>query len=213
MLAIGSRVLNRPEDLEIAKGIIETCVLLYSSTATGLAPESWSFIPDQPYIQRTWANATSSVASTPTPTQTRQPAGHLHLKRAPPPMEVNQEVAAAEEEEEEEDQGTTEGDEAVVMEEVENEEEEVEEVEEVEGEGDASNDWRLNKPRYGYKKISRLPNGESGSQADWQNVNVWSDSYNSQSLFFVQNSMYILRPGEYVVLVFGCDSFFLGKCL
>ncbi|KAI8378293.1 glycoside hydrolase [Choanephora cucurbitarum] len=43
MLAMGSKVLNRPEDLSIAKGLLDTCIHMYRSTATNLSPEVWAF--------------------------------------------------------------------------------------------------------------------------------------------------------------------------
>lgn len=42
MLAMGSVTLNEPEDMEIAKGLLETCVFMYRTTKTGLSPENWS---------------------------------------------------------------------------------------------------------------------------------------------------------------------------
>jgi hypothetical protein len=43
MLAIGSKVFDREEDLLIAKGILETCVYMYQSSSTGLCPERWTY--------------------------------------------------------------------------------------------------------------------------------------------------------------------------
>ncbi|KAI8364091.1 glycoside hydrolase [Blakeslea trispora] len=43
MLAMGSKLLNRPEDMSVAKGLLNTCVHMYQSTATHLSPEVWSF--------------------------------------------------------------------------------------------------------------------------------------------------------------------------
>lgn len=43
MLAIGAKVFDREEDLLIAKGILETCVYMYQSSATGLCPERWTY--------------------------------------------------------------------------------------------------------------------------------------------------------------------------
>lgn len=39
MLAIGSKVFNRPKDLEIAKRLAETCYWLYTITKTGIGAE------------------------------------------------------------------------------------------------------------------------------------------------------------------------------
>lgn len=41
MLAMGSKLLNRPEDLNIAKGILDTCVYMYRSSNTNLSPDAW----------------------------------------------------------------------------------------------------------------------------------------------------------------------------
>ncbi|CAO3667608.1 unnamed protein product [Umbelopsis ramanniana] len=43
MLAIGSKLFDREEDLLIAKGILETCVYMYQSSTTGLCPERWTY--------------------------------------------------------------------------------------------------------------------------------------------------------------------------
>lgn len=40
---MGSKLLNRPEDMSVAKGLLNTCVHMYQSTATHLSPEVWSF--------------------------------------------------------------------------------------------------------------------------------------------------------------------------
>ncbi|KAJ2731741.1 hypothetical protein IW152_004337 [Coemansia sp. BCRC 34962] len=39
MLALGSKTLNRPDDLELAKQLTYTCFQMYNQTATGLGPE------------------------------------------------------------------------------------------------------------------------------------------------------------------------------
>ncbi|KAJ1666220.1 hypothetical protein IW140_003208 [Coemansia sp. RSA 1813] len=39
MLALGSKVLDRPDDLELAKSLVYTCFKMYNTTATGLSPE------------------------------------------------------------------------------------------------------------------------------------------------------------------------------
>lgn len=43
MLAIGSKTLDRPKDLELAIELAETCFWAYNSTTTGIGPESFSF--------------------------------------------------------------------------------------------------------------------------------------------------------------------------
>lgn len=49
MLAIGARIFDRPEDLMVARGLLETCVYMYRSSATGLCPESWHASDTEPY--------------------------------------------------------------------------------------------------------------------------------------------------------------------
>ncbi|CAG8600944.1 2882_t:CDS:2, partial [Acaulospora colombiana] len=44
MLAIGAKVLNRPEDLKVAKRLVETCYWSYDATHTGIGAESIWFI-------------------------------------------------------------------------------------------------------------------------------------------------------------------------
>jgi mannosyl-oligosaccharide alpha-1,2-mannosidase len=38
---MGSKIFNRPDDMVVAKGLLETCVHMYRSSRTHLAPESW----------------------------------------------------------------------------------------------------------------------------------------------------------------------------
>ncbi|KAI8879887.1 glycoside hydrolase family 47 protein [Backusella circina FSU 941] len=54
MLAMGSKIFNEPEDMEIAKGLLETCVFMYRTTKTGLCPENWYFQETEPYNQLTY---------------------------------------------------------------------------------------------------------------------------------------------------------------
>lgn len=42
MLAIGSKIFNRPDDMKVAKGLLDTCVHMYRSSNTHLSPEIWS---------------------------------------------------------------------------------------------------------------------------------------------------------------------------
>ncbi|KAI8987953.1 glycoside hydrolase [Mycotypha africana] len=43
MLAMGAKIFNRPEDMKVAKGILESCVVMYRSSETNLSPELWTF--------------------------------------------------------------------------------------------------------------------------------------------------------------------------
>ncbi|KAJ2777628.1 hypothetical protein GGI15_004439 [Coemansia interrupta] len=47
MLALGSKVLDRPDDLELAKNLTYTCFQMYNQTVTGLGPEYVLFRDDQ----------------------------------------------------------------------------------------------------------------------------------------------------------------------
>jgi mannosyl-oligosaccharide alpha-1,2-mannosidase len=48
MVGIGSKIFNRPDDLEIAKRLTNGCVWAYESQVTGIAPEIFSLIECQP---------------------------------------------------------------------------------------------------------------------------------------------------------------------
>ncbi|KAG1051668.1 hypothetical protein G6F43_006138 [Rhizopus delemar] len=54
MLAMGSKTFNEPEDLEIAKGLLETCVFMYRTSATGLSPETWYIDKTEKYNPMTY---------------------------------------------------------------------------------------------------------------------------------------------------------------
>ncbi|KAI8992647.1 glycoside hydrolase [Pilobolus umbonatus] len=54
MLSMGAITFNQPEDMEIAKGLLETCVYMYRTTKTGLSPESWSISKTEPYNPLTY---------------------------------------------------------------------------------------------------------------------------------------------------------------
>ncbi|OAD79527.1 glycoside hydrolase family 47 protein, partial [Phycomyces blakesleeanus NRRL 1555(-)] len=54
MLAMGAKVLDRPQDMILAKGLLETCVYMYRHTNTGLSPEIWSIAGTEPYDRLTY---------------------------------------------------------------------------------------------------------------------------------------------------------------
>ncbi|KAG2198979.1 hypothetical protein INT47_013163 [Mucor saturninus] len=62
MLAMGSVTLNEPEDMEIAKGLLETCVFMYRTTETGLSPETWSIPKTVPYNPLTYNKTKTQLA-------------------------------------------------------------------------------------------------------------------------------------------------------
>lgn len=55
---MGAKIFDRPEDLEIAKRILDTCVTMYRTTPTGLSPEIWTINDAIPFnsTQRNWWN-------------------------------------------------------------------------------------------------------------------------------------------------------------
>ena len=62
MLAMGAQVLNRPEDMVIAKGLLETCVYMYRSSATGLCPETWLATDTEKYNPLTYARSRDEIS-------------------------------------------------------------------------------------------------------------------------------------------------------
>jgi mannosyl-oligosaccharide alpha-1,2-mannosidase len=54
MLAIGAKVFDEPEDLVVAKGLLETCVHMYLTSKTGLCPEKWTFHDSKPWDPKTY---------------------------------------------------------------------------------------------------------------------------------------------------------------
>ncbi|KAI8980913.1 glycoside hydrolase [Pilobolus umbonatus] len=67
MLAIGSKVFNRTDDLELAKKLMDTCVFMYRSSSTGLSPETWMFLRAEPYNPLTFGvskNTTDDMVDT-----------------------------------------------------------------------------------------------------------------------------------------------------
>ncbi|KAK9764756.1 hypothetical protein K7432_007496 [Basidiobolus ranarum] len=46
LLALGSKTLNRPNDLELAKKLVKTCYETYTTTETGLGPEKIAWFKD-----------------------------------------------------------------------------------------------------------------------------------------------------------------------
>lgn len=59
---MGSVTLNEPEDMEIAKGLLETCVFMYRTTETGLSPESWAIPKTVPYNPLTYNKTKTQLA-------------------------------------------------------------------------------------------------------------------------------------------------------
>lgn len=46
---MGAVTFNEPEDMDIAKALLETCVFMYRTTSTGLSPDSWTVSVTEPY--------------------------------------------------------------------------------------------------------------------------------------------------------------------
>ncbi|KAF1797312.1 glycoside hydrolase family 47 protein [Mucor lusitanicus] len=64
MLAMGSKLLNRPEDMMIAKGILDTCIYMYRSSNTNLSPDVWTIDNDEfmPYSKYTFGKTKEEVS-------------------------------------------------------------------------------------------------------------------------------------------------------
>ncbi|KAG2232457.1 hypothetical protein INT48_005174, partial [Thamnidium elegans] len=64
MLAIGSKIFNRPDDMKVAKGLLETCVHMYRSSNTHLSPEIWSVGKDSvPYNAMTYGKSEEELVN------------------------------------------------------------------------------------------------------------------------------------------------------
>lgn len=60
---MGAKTFNEPEDLEIAKGLLETCVFMYRTTETGLSPENWAISKTEPYNPITYNKTKAQLAT------------------------------------------------------------------------------------------------------------------------------------------------------
>lgn len=63
MLAMGSKTFDEPEDMEIAKGLLETCVFMYRTTNTGLSPENWIVSKTEAYNPLTFNKTKEELKS------------------------------------------------------------------------------------------------------------------------------------------------------
>ncbi|KAG2215703.1 hypothetical protein INT46_003915 [Mucor plumbeus] len=63
MLAMGAKTFNEPEDMEIAKGLLETCVFMYRTTKTGLSPENWIVSKTEEYNPLTFNKTKDELKS------------------------------------------------------------------------------------------------------------------------------------------------------
>ncbi|KAI9497830.1 glycoside hydrolase [Zychaea mexicana] len=61
MLAMGAQIFDRPEDMVIAKGLLETCVYMYRSSETGLCPETWFASDTDKYNPLTYARSKDEI--------------------------------------------------------------------------------------------------------------------------------------------------------
>jgi mannosyl-oligosaccharide alpha-1,2-mannosidase len=65
MVGIGSKIFNRPDDLEIAKKLTNGCVWAYASQVTGIAPEIFTLIECKPddceWTDEKWHKAVQDV--------------------------------------------------------------------------------------------------------------------------------------------------------
>lgn len=58
---MGAVTFNQPEDMIIAKGILETCVFMYRTTETGLSPENWALGKTEEYNPVTYNKTKSEL--------------------------------------------------------------------------------------------------------------------------------------------------------
>ncbi|CEP17592.1 hypothetical protein [Parasitella parasitica] len=63
MLAMGAITFDEPEDMEIAKGLLETCVFMYRTTRTGLSPENWVVSKTEAYNPLTFNKTKDELTS------------------------------------------------------------------------------------------------------------------------------------------------------
>lgn len=62
MVGLAAKVFSRPRDLEVARQLTDGCVWAYNSTATGLGPEAFAFVPcddasDCQWTEKRWQDA------------------------------------------------------------------------------------------------------------------------------------------------------------
>ncbi|KAI9025035.1 glycoside hydrolase [Phycomyces nitens] len=62
MLAMGAKLFDRPEDLIIAKGLLETCVYMCRTSSTGLCPETWLIPATESYNPLTYTLSGKDLA-------------------------------------------------------------------------------------------------------------------------------------------------------
>jgi mannosyl-oligosaccharide alpha-1,2-mannosidase len=62
MIAIGSRLLHRPEQMEFAARVTDGCVWSYSNTATGIMPEIFNMLPCEGKEQCSWNETAYNLA-------------------------------------------------------------------------------------------------------------------------------------------------------
>ena len=66
MVAIASKIFSRPDDLDIARKLVEGCIWAYNSTRTGIMPELFRVIPcadpkNCEWSQQEWYNAVNRI--------------------------------------------------------------------------------------------------------------------------------------------------------
>ncbi|CAO3646991.1 unnamed protein product [Cunninghamella echinulata] len=64
MIAIGSKTFNRPEDLDIAIGTLESCIHIYRTSGTGLGAEMWLFNGGEKYDKDNFKKSLDKLAGT-----------------------------------------------------------------------------------------------------------------------------------------------------
>lgn len=96
MLAIGAQLLDRPDDLVVAEGLLETCVYMYRSSPTGLSPETWrvpynvepynriTYAKDRRQSREWWSNPNATVPGGVSRNRYRRPMTPYQLERPLP---------------------------------------------------------------------------------------------------------------------------------
>lgn len=88
MVALGSRIFSRPEDLETARQLTDACVWAYESTPTGIMPEVFRAAACQPEDDCAWREEKWFAAVS------RQEQGEGHSRFHQPPPMTDEEVRA-----------------------------------------------------------------------------------------------------------------------
>ena len=85
MVGIGARIFDRPDDLAVARKLVDGCIWAYNATTSGMMPEVFYAAPcadDCAWDERKWHDAIAQRASSDDPAQA--PADLVRERRLPP---------------------------------------------------------------------------------------------------------------------------------